>query len=320
MKTIKYLLAIIAVMLLLPVDASAQAKKPTLMIFPADVWMNDNNYMEVTEVQGRKKRIPLYEEAFQTDRDINNVVAKIGEMMTERGMNLESLPEMMRTLEQTSMEDEFVESKATGASMAESAFDKIMNTAKSDIRIYVDWKVNQVGPRRSVTYTLTGRDAYTGKQIANASGTGQPTISAETAVLLEEAVLENMDQFVSQLQAHFDDLLTNGREIAVQVRIFDDGSGMSFEEEYDGIELSEIIDNWMNENTVNHRYSLQTATENRLNFTQVRIPLYDERGRAMDAKRFVNQLRKYLRAEPYKLTTKDSTRGLGMGIIVIGVK
>ena len=50
------------------------------MIFPADVWMNDNNYMEVTEVQGRKKRIPLYEEAFQTDRDINNVVAKIGEI------------------------------------------------------------------------------------------------------------------------------------------------------------------------------------------------------------------------------------------------
>lgn len=204
--------------------------------------------------------------------------------------------------------------------MAESAFDQIMNTAKSDIRIYVDWKVNQVGPRRSVTYTLTGRDAYTGKQIANASGTGQPTISAETAVLLEEAVLENMDQFVSQLQAHFDDLLANGREIAVQVRIFDDGSGMSFEEEYDGIELSEIIDNWMNENTVNHRYSLQTATENRLNFTQVRIPLYDERGRAMDAKRFVNQLRKYLRAEPYKLTSKDSTRGLGMGIIIIGEK
>lgn len=199
----KYLLSLIALMLLIPVGASAQAKKPTIMIFPADVWMTDHNYMDEVNVQGRKKRVPRYEDAFQTDRDINNVVAKIGEMMTERGMNLESLAEMTRSIDENSAIDEFVESSTSGASMAESAYDRIMNTAKSDIRVYVDWKINQTGPRRSVTYTLTGRDAYTNKQIANASGTGQPSISAETAVLLEEAVLENMDQFVSQLQAHF---------------------------------------------------------------------------------------------------------------------
>ena len=307
-------------MLLIPVGASAQAKKPTIMIFPHDVWMTDHNYMDEITVQGRKKRVPRYEDAFQTDRDINNVVAKIGEMMTERGMNLESLAEMTRSIDENSAIDEFVESSTSGASMAESAYDRIMNTAKSDIRVYVDWKINQTGPRRSVTYTLTGRDAYTGKQIANASGTGQPSISAETAVLLEEAVLENMDQFVSQLQAHFDDLLANGREIAVSVRLFDNGSGLSFEDEYDGDELSQIIDDWMNENTVQHRYSLKSSSATRLEFNQVRIPLYDERGRAMDAKRFVNQLRKFLQAQPYGIVSKDNTRGLGHGIIILGEK
>ena len=48
------------------------------MIFPHDVWMTDHNYMDEITVQGRKKRVPRYEDAFQTDRDINNVVAKIG--------------------------------------------------------------------------------------------------------------------------------------------------------------------------------------------------------------------------------------------------
>ena len=72
----KYLLSLIALMLLIPVGASAQAKKPTIMIFPHDVWMTDHNYMDEITVQGRKKRVPRYEDAFQTDRDINNVVAK----------------------------------------------------------------------------------------------------------------------------------------------------------------------------------------------------------------------------------------------------
>lgn len=316
----KKIFALLSLLLMLPMTASAQAKKPTLMIFPADVWMTEHNYMDEVDVQGRKKRVPRYEDAFQTDRDINNVIAKVGELMTERGMNLESLQEMTRGIDENAAVDEFVESSSSGASLAESAYDRIMNTAKADIRIYIDWKVNVTGPRRSVTYTLTGRDAYTGKQIANASGTGQPSISAETAVLLDEAVLENMDQFTSQLQAHFDDLLTNGREIAVQVRLFDNGSGLSFEEEYDGEELSEIIDNWMNENTVNHRYSLKSSSATRLEFNQVRIPLYDERGRAMDAKRFMSQLRKFLKAAPYNIISKDNTRGLGLGIIVLGEK
>lgn len=316
----KKIFALLSLLLMLPMTASAQAKKPTLMIFPADVWMTEHNYMDEVDVQGRKKRVPRYEDAFQTDRDINNVIAKVGELMTERGMNLESLQEMTRGIDENAAVDEFVESSSSGASLAESAYDRIMNTAKADIRIYIDWKVNVTGPRRSVTYTLTGRDAYTGKQIANASGTGQPSISAETAVLLEEAVLENMDQFTSQLQAHFDDLLTNGREIAVQVRLFDNGSGLSFEEEYDGEELSEIIDNWMNENTVNHRYSLKSSSATRLEFNQVRIPLYDERGRAMDAKRFMSRLRKFLKAAPYNIISKDNTRGLGLGIIVLGEK
>lgn len=315
----KFFLILIAIMML-PMVANAQAKKPTLMVFPADVWMNQNGYTETVERLGRERQIPDYEKAFQNNRDINNVIAKIGELMTERGMNLESLQETMRQIEQTATEDEFVVSNESGASLAESAYDKLITTAKSDIRIYLDWQVNTVGPRRSVTYTLTGRDAYTGKQVANASGTGPASYSAEIPLLLEEAVLENMDQFVSQLQMHFDDLLTNGREIRVSVRVFDNATGFNLESEFDATELSEVIENWMHDNTVNHRFSTATSSENRIDFNQVRIPLYDERGRAMDAKRFVGGLRKYLAKTPFNIVSKDRTRGLGMGVVVLGEK
>ena len=41
-------------------------------------------------------------------------------------------------------------------------------------------------------------------------------MAAEVAVLLEEAVVDKMDAFVSQLQKHFDDLMANGREVALE--------------------------------------------------------------------------------------------------------
>ena len=50
----KYLLSLIALMLLIPVGASAQAKKPTIMIFPHVVCMTDHYYMDDITVQCRK--------------------------------------------------------------------------------------------------------------------------------------------------------------------------------------------------------------------------------------------------------------------------
>ena len=43
------------------------------------------------------------------------------------------------------------------------------------------------------------------------------------AVLLEEAVVDKMYAFVSQLQKHFDYLMANGREVALEVHVFDNG-------------------------------------------------------------------------------------------------
>ena len=50
------------------------------------------------------------------------------------------------------------------------------------------------------------------------------------------------------------------------------------------------------------------------------IPLFDAKGRALDARRFANELRKFLRNEPFMIESKVMMRGLGEAIIVIGEK
>lgn len=319
MKIIK-LLSIAILLAILPSIAHAQAKKPTIMVVPADVWCVDNGFTKQFNYQGKTSRVPDYERALQENMDLLNVITKIGELMAEHSFPLKDLSATMRNINQSRVEDEMTVSSTSSATLGETPLDMLLNRAKADILVEVAWKVSKLGPKQSVTYTLRGIDAYSNKQVAAAQGTGPQSFSADVPVLLEEAVQEHMDNFISQLQNHFDDLLENGREVALNVRVFDNGSGLSLEDEYDGEELTDLIDGWMAQNTVNHRYSLTDATEDRITFEQVRIPLYRPNGMPMDTRHFANQLRKYLGGSPFGIKSKVLTKGLGRADVVLGEK
>lgn len=310
---------LLGLLILMPLSAAAQAKKPTLMVVPANSWCSEHGFMQKYSFQGTTTEVPDYESALNKDIDLVNVITKIGELMADHHFPLKDLSQTIKSLRQNEVEDEMLTSSSSGAMIAESPIDRLYKRAKADIILELAWKVNKVGPKKSVTYVLRGLDAYTNKQVAAAQGTGAPSIAAELPVLLEEAVLENMDNFIAQLQSHFTDLLTNGREVSIGVRIFDNGSGLTFEEEFDDKELTDVIEEWMSSNTVNHRFSLADATETMMNFEQVRIPLYREDGRAMDTRNFVGELRKYLKSS-VGITSKIVTKGLGRADLILGEK
>lgn len=310
---------ILCALLLIGANAWGQIKKPTLMVVPADAWCANNGYMMSYEALGVQTDVPDYKQALQNDIDLLNVISKIGELMQERGFPLKDLASTIRSIEQSSAENEMLVG-SSGLGIVETPYEKLLNRAKSDIIIELVYKINTEGPKRSVTYSMRGIDAYTNKQIAAATGTGAPSFSAEIPVLLEEAVLNNIDNFSSQLQSYFDDLQTNGREVAIEVLVFDNVEGTNLESEFDGEMLTDIIEKWVNDNTVEHRYSLTDATENKMFLEQVRIPLYRTNGMAMDTRAFTNELRKFLKAAPYNIECKLLTKGLGKAIIVIGNK
>ena len=295
-----------------------QAKKPTIMVVPSDVWCNQNGYMTTFDNMGTLQKIPNYKDALQSDPNLLLVISTINNLMADRGFPLKNLESTLKSIEQRTAEDNMTTSKS-GSELSESPLDRLKRIAKADIIIQLTWTMNQTGPKKSITFNLQGIDAYTDKQVAGATGTGAPSSAAEVPVLLEEAVLSHLDNFNARLQAHFEDLLTNGREVRVNVRVFDNGSGVDLETEYGGYELTEIIDNWMDANTVSHRYSKTDGSSNFIYFEQVRIPLYDAKGKAMDTEGFVRELSRFLKSE-HNITSKVMTRGLGEGILVIGEK
>ena len=300
----------------------SQAKKPTIMVIPSDNWCIKNGYVQSQDVMGTIKTFPDYKAAVQNDTELLMVLSKINTLMADRGFPLKNLESVLKTLETESAEVSMLTSKA-GSDLAESPTDVLKRTANADIIIQITYVVNQIGPKKSITFMLQGLDAYTDKQIAGAQGTGQPSFSTELVVLLEEAVISYIDDFNSRLQNHFNDLFANGREVALQVRVFN-GAAFDLEQEFnfkgETLECGEIIEDWVSDNTVQKRYNLSDYSESRMIFEQVRIPLFDDRDRAMDTRRWVRDLRSMLTAAPFNTPVKIYTRGLGEVWLILGEK
>ena len=300
--------------------ASAQIKKPELMVIPSDVWCISNGYYTEIDNLGTVTKVPNYKQALQESMGLKLAIAKLNDLMAERQFPLQSLEQTIKNLEQRRMEDNLTTSKS-GNELAESPLDEVARTAKCDIILELSWDVKKIGPKNSLSYILEARDAYTSKSIGAASGTGAPSISADVDVLLEEAIVANMDNFNNRLMDHFAEMQTIGREISLDIKVFaNNPAGIDLETEFGDEELIDVINNWLQVNTVQGRFSMPYASENVANFTQVRIPVYDERGRAIDANGFAKQLSKFLRKEPYNIPTKVLVKGLGRAVIILGEK
>lgn len=296
-----------------------KAKKPRIMVRPAETWCSANGYMQKNDDQGTVELTPDYEVALQTSQDLNLAIAKIEGQMNERGYSTVNFLTSIRGVKAQAARNSGMTSKTTGSGIAVSFMDEINMQAKADIFFDLDWKVSSTGPKKTVFYTLSAYDAYTYSSIASVSGSGQPSFSSEVPTLVEEAILDNMDTFLAQLQRYFDDCLENGRGIALVINCFDDGSGIDMEKEYNGRELREVIEDWVSDNAIGRSYNLVDDTETSMTFQDVKIALFDDRERPQDAGSFGRELRKYLTSLGIP-SKQGGSRTLGRFELIIGEK
>ncbi len=295
----------------------AQAKRPTLMVVPSEAWCNLNGYVTEFDNQGVISMEPDYDLALKSDPNLLLAISKIGELMAANDFPLVDLAASLRSLKTQEAENSLTMS-SSGDELAESPLDKLKRVARADIWIVMTYSMNSVGPKKSITFNMQGIDTYSNKQIASASGTGEQVMGVELPVMLADAVISYMPNFTSSLDRHFDDLFANGREVSVECRRWG-GSEYDFESEFDGEELGVLIEMWMEENTVEGRFSTTDATQNVMIFDQVRIPMLNERGRGLDTRGWIRGLNRWL-SDKYGVTSKVNVRGLGKAIVIIGEK
>ncbi|MDP3451606.1 MAG: DUF6175 family protein [Bacteroidales bacterium] len=316
---------ITSILILSSILLSGQAKKPTIMVIPSDQYCISRGYKMSFANQGMTITLPDYRAAMQNDANLRLVITKMGQMMADRGFPLKDLEAEMRNLMQEGAESAMLTSSSSGSEMAESPIDALKRVAKADIILDLDFDIKMQGPSKYIVFNLRGLDAYTAKQVSGVAGAGKPSTAATPEILLEEAVLSQMDGFNAGLMRHFDDLFDNGREVKVLVKVFSNW-GDNLESEFDDgagtRELSFIIEDWFADNCVKGRFNLSDATENQMRLEQVRIPvmrLQGGRERAVDTRSFVSELRKYLN-DKCQIESKLYLRGLGEAWLIVGEK
>jgi len=312
-----YLFVLTLVLGIFPFSLKAQ-KKPTIMILPSDNWCEMRYFMTTYDNQGTKVKTPDYQLAFQQDTEIGPVISKIGGLLTALDYSIKDAEQEIKSINLRTAEDNVTFSKTSSASLVESPLDLLKRRIKSDVLIQISWQMNKEATGRSVTFNLEAFDTYTSKRIASSTGTTSAS-SEPVPVILEQAVKERIAEFDALMVKWYADQQAHGREIVLTIRCWDNWEN-DLETEFGGEELTDCIQDWLKSHCVGGNYNLSDGTESFAQFEQVRIPLLDERGNALDARGFATQLRKYLNKAPYNITAKVMQRGLGEAIIVLGEK
>lgn len=286
---------------------------PTVMFLPDKTWCNANGYVTTSERNGKTRITENYDQAF-LNSDLKNVIVQLNGLMKDNGLPAKDYGATSEIDDEEEMEeDAYNNDTQSGGSMDATDYEMLLSKLRPDIIIKIGWDINKVGFNYTMSYRLEALDSYSGKSVAQVTAE-TPTLKTTVpiAAALKSSATEHMGTFIGRLQEHFDDLQENGREITVACRIGNNGSDINFNSEFNGKELSTIISDWLNDNTVNHVYSTRNASRNRVSYEQVRIPFKDANGRVMQAKEFVDQLKHYLKNN-CGLKSENTTKGLGTG-------
>jgi hypothetical protein len=313
----KYLSVFILALVFMPLNMVAQ-KKPTIMILPSDNWCEMRYFMTTYNNQGTKVKTPDYQLAFQQDTEIGPVISKIGGLLTTLDYSIKDAEQEIKNINLRTAEDNVTFSKTSSATLVESPLDILKRRIKSDVLIQLSWQMNKEASGRSITFNLEAFDTYTSKRIASSTGTTAAS-SDPIHVILEQAVKDRIAEFDALMMKWYQDQQAHGREVVLTIRCWDNWEN-DLETEYEGEELTDCIQDWLKSHCVGGNYNLSDGTESFAQFEQVRIPLLDERGNALDARGFATQLRKYLNKPPYNIPAKVMQRGLGEAILVLGEK
>lgn len=184
----------------------------------------------------------------------------------------------------------------------------IIQGSGADIYVEAEYILNESASGNSVKIIMKACDVSTGAALANKDAFSGQFYTNDIGRLAGAAVEKVSDEFLSVIQSKFDDIVANGRSIAVNFTV-DGASAVTLQQEFNGTELADLITDWMASHSFQNNYHVQGSTELELIFDDVRIPLKDDNGRNYNIQMFDRELRQYLRQLGLKVahTTKNNT-------------
>jgi hypothetical protein len=290
-------------------NADVNQYNPTLMVLPSDALLKRLGCIKDVENQGTTSYDRNYSKAFIQDSELKFVIASIEETFSKANFPLENLEQQLKQINNEKAMDAM-------EGIASDARTALMNTARPDFILEIDYEFKQDptsrNPKKTLTYFLTAIDAYTNKTIASITraDVGKGENGSSLATLIKEDLTENISDFQNQINQRFSDLLKNGIEITLRITI-DENANLNLGDECLGSEnYNDWINNWLKNNTVKSGYKSVKNTNKELKFTNVRINTITESGQKFTAYDFANLLKKDI-SKACGVSAINKTQGIG---------
>ena len=236
------------------------------------------------------------------ENDVNKriVLTKIKEAFDNEGFTTVDLVARLKTLSQSAA---FQEDNQTDL--------KKMVIEQSGADVYVEAEItcSAGSSGNSVKMILTAYEVSSGNSLSNKVGDSGRFYTNDVGALASKAVSKVAKEFLGTMQMKFDEIVANGRSIAINFG-FLDTSDLSMDSEVgnDGNPLKDEIELWMEENAYKNQYHIQGTVSKSMIFDDVKIPLRDPAtGRNYNVNKFMMSMRKFLRG--LGLTFEENING-----------
>ena len=312
-----YLFSILTAFFISLTAYAQQAAMPTIIVFPSDEWMNEHGYMKTIDNDGETEYIPRYNDAFVQTRDMGAAIQALQKVFEERKFEHEDLQSLLKDMKRERAEE--LANAADGDATEKGAMDDLMQQARPDIRVDLDYGVTAVGPRKNISYKIKAVDAYTSEQCASIEGTIEMTMDP-IDLAIRKAVAGNCDDFCQQIIDYFLDLRDNGRKINVIFRATK-GAGINFIKDEIGDEgdtYDEFLYDWVKKHAVKSACKKGRKTANMVEFKSVRIPFFNEEDEPIEAEDWAKKVRKAFKDETGIKVSKGQGNTLGRVNFIVG--
>lgn len=172
--------------------------------------------------------------------------------------------------------------------------------------VYVEAEVNVLisSSGNSVKIIITGYETSTGNSLANKVGESGKFYTDDIGKLAAKAIESCVDDFLNVMQNKFTDVVNNGKSIIVNFGFAENSDyNMSSSIGNQGLQLSDELELWMEQNSFKNNYHIQGTTDKQMIFDDIRIPLKDPvTGNNYNPNKFALEIFKFMRGLGLNIT------------------
>ncbi len=299
------------------VNEIEQAKQ-TIMVMPSDQLLRKNGSMTATESMGKTIYTRDYSSFLLSGNLNKQVVTTIQRSFSDSDYPPVDLEQSLKSIENQNMLD-----AADG--IAKDAKTILLTTARPDVIVEFDYNIaTQLKSRTESTtqlsYSIVLLDAFSNKSIGSISNPGitiDDSVDDRVSAILNVVIRDNMDQLTDQIEAYFNDIVTNGREITFTVSTAS-GSAVNLQDMYnsDGDSYGTWVRNWVKANAKMGAATMQRNTSNEMHFVNVRIENLQDDGQQFNAYDFAEKFRRDF-YRTFQIQTSNVSQGLATAQLII---